>query len=437
MRLNGKYPPPVSSGQLYHYNLINTACAPPPDADRIPLWAGDVTGGSNQIYGFSVNETTGGLTALTGFPVATGGSGSGGNFDVQRLAIDTTNQRLYAINDGSDTASAYAIDPMSGALTATPFSPIALGAGTWHDARVHPTGSPLIFGNDSQLRSFNINSSIAVQAAGSPYSTGGVETFSTTFSRDGAYYYTGSSTGMAFAGFSVNTGSGVLTTLAGSPFNAGGPSPLACVTDSLGRLLTASFGNGQLRAFTTASGVPTAVSGNPFVSDLLAPIDGVLHPNEQFYFVSDAGNNQLGSYRLVGSGAATTLTPVSGSPFPSGGDTTTALAMNQTGAFLFDADFNTNNLTKFDVNPSTGSLGNRVAQPAHTLGTGGVTGLAYTNPSSIVRTAVSRKTHGAAGVFDINLPLLERREWKIDIEHAGCAMCFARDSGAHDGRGLV
>ena len=86
-------------------------------------------GGSNQIYGFSVNETTGGLTALTGFPVATGGSGSGGNFDVQRLAIDTTNQRLYAINDGSDTASAYAIDPMSGALTATPFSPIALGAG--------------------------------------------------------------------------------------------------------------------------------------------------------------------------------------------------------------------------------------------------------------------------------------------------------------------
>src|SRR4029077_5666543 len=205
---------------------------------------------------------------------ATTGNGGGSNFEVQRLAIDTTNQRLYAINDGSDTASAYAIDPMSGALTATPFSPVALGAGTWHDAGVHPTGSPLIFGNDTQLRSFNINSSAAVQAAGSPYSTGGVETFSTTFSRDGAYYYTGSSTGMALAGFSVNTGSGVLTTLAGSPFNAGGPSPLACVTDSLGRLLTASFGNGQLRAFTTASGVPAAVSGNPFVSDLLAPIDG-------------------------------------------------------------------------------------------------------------------------------------------------------------------
>ena len=131
----------------------------------------------------------------------------------------------------------------------------------------------------------------------------------------------------------------------------------------------------------------------------------MLHPNEQFYFVSDPGNNQLGSYRLAGSGAATTLTPVSGSPFPSGGDTTTALAMNQNGAFLFVADYATNNLIKFDVNPATGSLSNRVTQPANTLGsTGNVRGLAYTN-RSMVRTAVSRKTHGAAGVFDINLPL--------------------------------
>ena len=57
------------------------------------------------------------------------------------------------------------------------------------------------------------------------------------------------------------------------------------------------------------------------------------------------------------------------------------------------------------MNPASGFLSNQVVQPANTLGTtGNITGLAYTN-ASMVRTAVSRKTHGAAGVFDINLPL--------------------------------
>jgi 6-phosphogluconolactonase (cycloisomerase 2 family) len=396
--------PPVSSGELYHYTLSSTTCAPPPAPTGFLYALSDQNGASNQIYGFSVNETTGALTALSGFPVATGANGTAAG-NVQRLAIDTTNQRLYSINDGSDTASAYAIDPMSGALTATPFSPIALGAGNWNPVAVHPAGSPLIFGNTTELRSFNISSSAAVQAAGSPYSTGGVSTFSATLSRDGAYYYAGGSNGTNFAGFSVNAGSGVLTTLAGSPFNSGGPVPLAYATDSLGRLLTASIADTKLRVFTTASGVPTAVSGNPFASGLTAATFGVLHPNEQFYFVSDSAVNQLGGYRVAGTGASTTLTPVSGSPFFSGGSVVTALAMNQTGTFLFCVDFGNNNLIKFDVNPATGFLGNRVAQPANTLGsTGEVAGLAYTN-TSMVRTAVSRKMHGAAGAFDINLPL--------------------------------
>ena len=44
-------------------------------------------------------------------------------------------------------------------------------------------------------------------------------------------------------------------------------------------------------------------------------------------------------------------------------------------------------------------------QAANTLGAQGIlTGIVYTN-SALVRTAVSRKTHGAAGVFDIILPL--------------------------------
>jgi hypothetical protein len=397
--------PPVSSGQLYHYTLTNTACAAPPTPGGFLYALSEQNGSSNQIYAFSVNETTGALTALNGFPLLTGGNGTNTGH-IEELAIDTTNQRLYAINDGSDTASAYAIDPLSGALTPMAFSPILLGAGQWNTISVHPIGSPVIFGNCSQLGSFNISSAAAVQAAGSPYAAGaGTGIFSSTLSRDGVYCYAGGNAGMSFAGFNVNPVTGVLTALAGSPFNSGGFAPVAYTADSAGRLLTASLDDGKLRAFTTASGEPAAVSGNPFSSGISVAGDGVLHPNEQFYFVSDLGIH-VGSYRLAGAGASTTLTSVNGSPFATGGFEMATLVMNQTGAFLFGADFTFNNLTKFDVNPATGALSNRVVQPANALGmSGNVAGLAYTNPSSLVRTAVSRKTHGAAGVFDVNLPL--------------------------------
>ena len=102
--------------------------------------------------------------------------------------------------------------------------------------------------------------------------------------------------------------------------------------------LFANLAAGVLRVFTTAAGVPSAVTGNPFASGLSVAVDAILHPNERFYFVADRTGNQFGSYRVSGSGAATILAPVTGSPFASGGIFTDALAMNETGAFLYGAN---------------------------------------------------------------------------------------------------
>ncbi|HMY74466.1 MAG TPA: hypothetical protein PLQ88_21790, partial [Blastocatellia bacterium] len=80
-----------------------------------------VSGSENQIYGFQVNETTGALSALAGFPLGTGGS-SDNVLVSEQLAIDAINGRLYVINKVSNTVSAYAINSTTGALTALPFS---------------------------------------------------------------------------------------------------------------------------------------------------------------------------------------------------------------------------------------------------------------------------------------------------------------------------
>jgi 6-phosphogluconolactonase (cycloisomerase 2 family) len=341
----------------------------------------DVGAAANQLHGFSVNTATGALTLLAGFPMATGGNGDGAAAS-ERVAYAAATGRLYVLNGGGPTVSAFSVNGTTGALTALPFSPAALPAGLPSCLAVHPSGSPLVVGifSPDSIASFNVTATTATAAAGSPFTTGAASPFSCAFSRDGNFVYTGGATGTTFAGFSVNATTGVLTALAGSPFASGSTSPLAYATDSTGRLHSANFSTGQVRAFTTTSGVPAGVAGNPFTSGLTQAVHGVLHP-AGFYMVADRATpgNRVGVYQVGGSGAATTLTAVAGSPFAAGGTFTDALALNPAGTFLYAANGNSRNITIFTVNPATGILSNPLTQPANTLGAAGnITGIVRT-----------------------------------------------------------
>ncbi len=217
----------------------------------------DANSGNNEIYGYQVNETTGALTLLSGFPINTGGQGSGTSAS-DYLAIDRANLRLYALNGGSRTISAFAINPATGALTALPFSPITLPSGitNWTGVKVHPSGSPLLavagpVSPGGRVASYVITATTATAAANSPYDTGTASPFSSAFSQDGNYFYTGGNSNSPFAALSVNSMTGVLTPLVGSPFSVTN-TPTAFAMDSIGRLLMAQGSN--LDVFTTSSG---------------------------------------------------------------------------------------------------------------------------------------------------------------------------------------
>jgi len=340
------------------------------------------------LYGFSVNETTGSLTALPGFPVSTGGAGWPGNPN-GLLAFDPVNSRLYALSPGSNTISAYSINLLTGDLTVLPFSPISLPlASTWSCLAVHPSGSPLIAGNINagmQLASYAITATTATPASGSPYNGGGIGAVSCAFSRDGNYLYAGGSGGTDIAGYSVDSAAGMLTALRGSPFNSGSSAPGAYATDNQGRLFTAMYYTNELRAFTTSSGIPSAVSGNPFPIGLglSNPLYGIRHPAGFYLIVGPT--NSVGVYKISGTGAATTLSGVSGNPFPTGGGFSDILALTSSGSFLYTANATSRNITAFSVNTSTGALAGNGMQPVDTLGTSGtIKGLAYAQDATPV-----------------------------------------------------
>jgi hypothetical protein len=334
----------------------------------------------NQIYGFSVNEATGALTALPNFPVATGFNG-GGSTNLEMIAIDRLNKRLYAINRGSNNISAYSINEATGALNPLPFSPIA-GIPNERVVVVHPSGSPLIVAGDD-IASYVITATTATPAAGSPYPVGtGVSPGGGTLSRDGNYFYTGGNSGNFFAGFSVNPATGVLTPLAGSPFDTSNATPYPTATDASGRLYVVNSRLASTRVYTTANGIPTTASNNP---NGLAGItaEGEVHPNGNFFVLADRSNARIGVYQISGSGAATTLTAVAGSPFVTGGTLSSIFAFNRTGTFLFVVNASSRNFTTFAFNYSTGALTNQGVQPANTLGAAGnINGVAYVNFSA-------------------------------------------------------
>ena len=335
-----------------------------------------VNGGATQIYGFRVSPA-GFLTPLSGFPVASGGIGGAGSYS-EHLVYRASDGLLFAVNETavSGSLSVFSVDSATGALTARPYSPIAL-TGDLACVAASPTNSNVVVGSNSGLWSLIITPSTATMAGGTnPAPTAGVAPFSCGFSRDGLYAYAGGNVGSVIAGFFVDPATGVLSTLAGSPFNSGAGNPVGYATDSAGRFFTSNFGDG-VRAFTSSAGGLSPVAGNPFTSGLSGGVQGVLNPLG-FYMVADRSANRVGVYQIAGSGSATTLTAVSGSPFTTGGSFADAITVSGDGMVAVAANGISRNLTAFQVNSSTGFLTSLGVQPVNSVGTTGlITGLAF------------------------------------------------------------
>ena len=350
------------------------------------LWQPDI-GPGNLVYGYSVNPATGVLTPVPGSPFATGGAAAFHSAP-ENMVYDDVNGRLYVFNNGSNTISVLAVNRTTGALTPLPFSPMALPplvGSFWSCLDISPNGTILAVGEAmGNVATFVVTDEGATPAPGSPVATDLV-TFgvgSLEFSRNGAYLYAGgggccSPGTRVIAGFAVNQATGALTHLAGSPFASGGILPVAYATDSAGRLFSADGQvTGTVQAFTSTGGILSPVSGSPFPSGHTFASRGLMHPAGG-YIVSDHGANRIGVFAVTGAGSGTTLAAVPGSPFASGGTPTQTLALSDSGSLLFAGHGFTRNISTFRVNANL-TLTPLSVQAANTVGSTGVLGgLAY------------------------------------------------------------
>jgi len=130
--------------------------------------------------------------------------------------------------------------------------------------------------------------------------------------------------------YSVNSTSGALTPVSGSPFSI--PPPSECNAEPYGAaigpsgqyLYVADYGCSSISIFylNAATGVPAQITSSPIFIDTddldceAEPNDATIDPTGRFFYVADQGCGIISAYSIDPASGA--LTEVMGSPFTAG-----------------------------------------------------------------------------------------------------------------------
>jgi 6-phosphogluconolactonase (cycloisomerase 2 family) len=267
------------------------------------LFVSDLNSGS--IFAYSIDRSTGALTVVAGSPFSfPGHSGNGGP-----IAIDPAGKFLFNSN-ASGAIVSYTIDSQTGFLT--PGTAPAVNDGNQPIyLLVDPTGKFLLVSNHAD------------------------------------------SSGRNYSVFSINSATGVLTVVSGSPFTIGqNTGPQQIVLNSNESVLYAALSNSQqvnALNFDSTTGALTAFQGAPYPAQSM-PTSLALLPSGQFLY---AGNNGAGSVSEYSVNATTgALTP--GNVVQVGNPT--FLQIDSSGQFLIIVGESLHSILVDKIDPTSGAI---------------------------------------------------------------------------------
>jgi 6-phosphogluconolactonase len=344
--------------------MIAVVCESPGRFLYVTAQQGSVT--TDNLSAYSIDSTTGALTAVATYPYVVGSTPAG-------ITVDPGSRFVFVAVSGYTDIAAYAIDRSSGALGSVAGSPFTVPRpGAPPDVlplavAVDPSGQFLYVAGD-----------------------GGIGSLST---------YTGS-----VSVFNINATSGALTALPSSPY-ASGFYPEGVVIDPSDRFVYVGYYNltlsaAYISAFSrdAATGALTAVAGSPFLT--AQPFAGdfygaqlAVNPNGKFLYVGQVAIDPTGHFAYTsgtvtayaidsGSGALTpvsggvvtgstfsinaysinsstgALTLVPGSPYATGGGTDFlgSIAVDPSGAYCYAVGQLLGNIFVYAIDPASGAL---------------------------------------------------------------------------------
>ncbi len=277
----------------------------------------------------------------------------------ESIALSPNGTFLYTANANSKTVRGWTVDPGTGQLSAISGFPVATGASCWV-AAVDPSGRYLyvsLSSNDtSGLLAYSIGADgFITPIQGSPFA--GVKQASAIVfaGTEGSRFMYLANRGLpqSVSAFSVDDGTGAPTELDGSPFGTSS-GPLGAVVTPSGSHLYAVVGGYEdnVAAWTidSSSGVLTEVSGSPFAAGN-DPESIALTPSGAFVYVANKRDGTISGYAVD---AATGVLTSLGAPTDDGG--ADGLVIEPTGAYLYLAKKTPKEISAFEIDQTTGAL---------------------------------------------------------------------------------
>jgi 6-phosphogluconolactonase (cycloisomerase 2 family) len=239
------------------------------------------------------------------------------------LAIDPAGKFVYVINVSSNDISAYAVNARSGALTQVAGSPFAGGPAPFGVA-IDPKGKFLYVPDvdGTYVSGFAINASTGALAEvpGSPFYSGD---YPNKVAIDGSFVYVTNSISGDVSAYVIDAKTGALTQVQGSPF-ATGLYPVGIAIDPSGAFVyvtnytEGSHNDISAYAVNEGTGALTQLQGSPFEAGEF-PNGIAIDPTGEFAYIADSGfaNNhargRLSAFAINASSGA--LTQLNRSPF--------------------------------------------------------------------------------------------------------------------------
>lgn len=271
----------------------------------------------------------------------------------------------YVVSDDGTTANLtiYAVTSATGGLTQV--NTVALNPGTFPTLKLSPSGSYLVLtdGRNDQVNTYSLNQTTGAATLSSTSASLNIP-WSVAFGSNQYAYVVGNGNQLTIIPMSLTSTSTTTATslsVRSSAASPGSKVPVAqmAIAHPNGRVLyvTDPIG-GTLSPFSINSAGSLTALGSP-VEMGVSSSDSVIDPTGKFLYTGDWRTGRIAGFSLDSNGVPTAL---AGSPFATRLITTSqrgggiALAISSSGQFLYATSSDTNQITGFTIDRSSGAL---------------------------------------------------------------------------------